>query len=135
MPWPLGGPAERHLPQDQETPGSNPASPGQVIPVTWGRYYAMASGWPSSKASASRPGDTRFEPCFSWSSCTSDLGPVSCHRRRRQSSDESSQYNRHSIIGTQQSEYHEALPSSVNDEVRCDCTFANNGNASRNSVC
>ena len=29
-----------------------------------------------------------------------------------------------------QTEYHKALPSSVNDEVRCDCMFANDGNAS-----
>ena len=27
-------------------------------------------------------------------------------------------------------EYHEALPSSANDEVRCDCTFTDDGNAS-----
>ena len=33
-------------------------------------------------------------------------------------------------IGTRHTEYHEALPSSKNDEVRCDCTFADEGNAS-----
>ena len=44
------------------------------------------------------------------------------HGGRRPSSDEFSQSNRHSTIGTRQTEYHEALPSSVNDEVRCDCT-------------
>ena len=27
-------------------------------------------------------------------------------------------------------EYHEALPSSANDGVRCDCTFTDDGNAS-----
>ena len=27
-------------------------------------------------------------------------------------------------------EYHEALPPSENDEVSCDCTFADDGNAS-----
>ena len=27
-------------------------------------------------------------------------------------------------------EYNETLPSSANDEVRCDCTFADDGNAS-----
>ena len=27
-------------------------------------------------------------------------------------------------------EYHEALASSANDEVRCDCTFADDGNVS-----
>ena len=30
----------------------------------------------------------------------------------------------------QQTEYYEALPSSANNEVRCDCKFANDGNAS-----
>ena len=34
-------------------------------------------------------------------------------------------HHRHST-----NEYHEALPSSANDEVRCDCTFADDGNAS-----
>ena len=33
-------------------------------------------------------------------------------------------------IGPRQTEYHEALPSSSNDEVRCDCKFADDGNAS-----
>ena len=33
-------------------------------------------------------------------------------------------------IGTLQTEYHEALLSSVNDEVRCDSTFTDDGNAS-----
>ena len=46
-----------------------------------------------------------------------------------------SQSNRHSTIGTRQTEYHEALPSSANDEVRCDCTFADDGNASWYSLC
>ena len=46
-----------------------------------------------------------------------------------------SQSNRHSTIGTRQTEYREALPSSANDEVRCDCTFADDGNASWYSVC
>ena len=41
-----------------------------------------------------------------------------------------SQSNRHSTIGTRQTVYHEALPSSANDEVRCDCTIADDGNAS-----
>ena len=35
-----------------------------------------------------------------------------------------------------QTEYHEALLLSANDEVvRCDCTFADDGNASCYSVC
>ena len=40
-----------------------------------------------------------------------------------------SQSNRHST-DTRQTESHEALPSSAKDEVRCDCTFADDGNAS-----
>ena len=43
---------------------------------------------------------------------------------------EVSQSNRHSTIGTRQTQYHEALPLSENDEVECDCTFADDGNAS-----
>ena len=35
-------------------------------------------------------------------------------------------HHRHST----KTEYHEALPSSANDEVMCDCTFADDGNAS-----
>ena len=46
-----------------------------------------------------------------------------------------SQSNRHSTIGTRQTESHEASPSSANDEMRCDCTFTYDGNASRYSVC
>ena len=46
-----------------------------------------------------------------------------------------SQSNHHSTIGTRQTECHEALPSSANDEARCDCTFADDGNASWYSVC
>ena len=57
------------------------------------------------------------------------------HGGRRPSSDEFSQFNRRSTIGTPQTEYHEALPSSTNDDVRCDCTFADNRNASRYLVC
>ena len=62
------------------------------------------------------------------------LGPVSWSLKtvkRRQFS----QSNRHSTIGTRQTEYIEAFPSSANDEVRCDCTFADDGNASWYSVC
>ena len=46
-----------------------------------------------------------------------------------------SQPNHHSTIGARQTEYHEALPSSVNNEVRCECTFAYDGNTSWYSVC
>ena len=48
---------------------------------------------------------------------------------------QSSQSNRNSTIGTRQTEYHEALSSSANDEVKCDCTFADDDNASWYSVC
>ena len=61
-------------------------------------------------------------------------GPVSCRPTTLQWR-QFSQSNRHSIIGTWQTEYHEALPSLANDEVRCDCTFADDGNASWYSVC
>ena len=40
-----------------------------------------------------------------------------------------SQFNRHSTIGTRQTQYHQALPLSANDKVRCDFTFADDGNA------
>ena len=54
------------------------------------------------------------------------------HEDRRPSSGDSfSLSNRHSTIGTRQTEYHEPLPSSANDEVRySDCTFTDDGNAS-----
>ena len=51
------------------------------------------------------------------------------HGGRRPSSDDSF-YNRQPFIGTLQTEYHEALPSSAKDEVRCDCTLTDDGNAS-----
>ena len=62
------------------------------------------------------------------------LGPVSW-RPTTVKWRQSSQSNRQSTIGTQQTEYHEALPSSANDEVKCDCTFADDGNVSWYSVC
>ena len=46
-----------------------------------------------------------------------------------------SQSNCRSTIGTQQTEYHEALPSSVKDVVRYDRAFDDDGNASWYSVC
>ena len=33
-------------------------------------------------------------------------------------------------LGPRQTEYHEVLPSSANGQVRYDCTFADEGNAS-----
>ena len=50
------------------------------------------------------------------------------HGGRRPSSDDS--FHSPTVIppiGTGQNEYHEALPSSSNVEVRCDCTFADDG--------
>ena len=48
---------------------------------------------------------------------------------------QSSQSNRHSTIGTRQTQYHEALPSSANVQSHLTSSFANNGNASWYSVC
>ena len=50
------------------------------------------------------------------------------HGGRRPSSEDN--FHSHSSIDTRQTVYHEALPSSANDEVWCDCTFADDGNAS-----
>ena len=41
-----------------------------------------------------------------------------------------SQSNRHSIIGTRQTEYHEVLPASANMQSHLTSSFANHGNAS-----
>ena len=62
------------------------------------------------------------------------LGPVSW-RRTTIKWQQFSQSNRHSAIGTRQAKYHEALPSSANDEVKYVCTFVDDGNASWYSVC
>ena len=40
-----------------------------------------------------------------------------------------SQSNRHSVSGTQQTEYHEALPSSVNVQSHLTSSFDDDGNA------
>ena len=63
-----------------------------------------------------------------------DLGPVSW-RPTTIKWWQFSQSNRHSTIGTRLSEYQEVLPLLANDEVRCDCMFANVGNASWYLVC
>ena len=46
-----------------------------------------------------------------------------------------SQSNRHSTIGTWQTEYHEALPSSANMQSHLTLLFTDNGNASWYSAC
>ena len=46
-----------------------------------------------------------------------------------------SQSSRHSTIGTRQTQYHEALPSSVNVQSHLTSSFAYDGNASWYSVC
>ena len=46
-----------------------------------------------------------------------------------------SQSNRHSAINTRQTQYHEALPSSVNVQSHLTSSFANDGNASWYWVC
>ena len=64
-----------------------------------------------------------------------DLGPVSW-RLTTVKWRQFSQSNRQYTISTQQTEYHEALPSSVNDdEMRCDCTFTDDRNTSWYLVC
>ena len=66
-----------------------------------------------------------------WCSCLSrsDQGPVSW-RPMTVKWRQSSQSNRHSTIGTQQTEYHEALPSSANVQSHFTSSFADDGNAS-----
>ena len=74
-------------------------------------------------------------PCGqAFASTVADLRPVSW-RPTTVKWRQSSQSNRHSTIGTRQIEYHEVLPSSANDKMRCDCTFTDDGNASQYSVC
>ena len=53
------------------------------------------------------------------------LGPVSW----RPTTVKWRQFSKSSRHSTRQTEYYEALPSSAYDEVRCDCTFADDGNA------
>ena len=81
------------------------------------------------------PGEVEMEkPCWRPLFQQAYQGPVSW-RPTTVKWRQFSQANRHSTIGTRQTEYHEALPSSANDEVRCDCTFADDGNASWYSAC
>ena len=75
--------------------------------------------WSGSKASDSR---------------VADQGPISW-RPTTVKWRQSSQSNRHSIIGTRQTEYYEELPSLADDEVRYDCTFADDDNASWYLAC
>ena len=63
-----------------------------------------------------------------------DQGPVSW-RPTTVKLRQFSQSNRHSIIGTRQIEYHEALLSSVNVQLHLTSSFADDGNASWYSVC
>ena len=62
------------------------------------------------------------------------LGPVSW-RPTTVKWRQSSQSNRHSTIGTRQTECHEALPSSANVQSHLTSSFADDGNASWYSVC
>ena len=66
----------------------------------------------------------------------SHLGPVSW-RPTTVKWRQFSQSNRYSTIDTRQTEYmyHETLPLSANDDLRWDCTFADDGNASWYWVC
>ena len=62
------------------------------------------------------------------------LGPVSW-RPTTVKWRQSSQCNRHSNIGTRQTDYHEALPSSANVQSHLTSSFADDGNTSWCSVC
>ena len=70
-----------------------------------------------------------------------DVSLTSCHqgsvswRPTTVNWQQSSQSNRHSTIGTRQTEYYEALPSSANVQSHLTSSFANDGNASWYSVC
>ena len=90
-----------------------------------------SANWPSYVSLLTPPGVQVKEPCRPFLKEQSDLTWGRFHGGRRPFS----QSNRHSTFGTRQTEYHEALPPSANDEVRCDCTFADDGNASWYSVC
>ena len=63
-----------------------------------------------------------------------DLGPVSW-RPTTVKWRQSSQSNRHSTIGTGQTEYHEVLPSLANVQSHLTSSFTDDGNASWYSVC
>ena len=63
----------------------------------------------------------------------SDLGPVAW-RPTTVKWRQSLQSNRHSTVGTRQTEYHEALPSTANVQSHL-TSFADDGNASWYSVC
>ena len=95
--------------------------------------WAYCREWNLGWAALTSAVDLLSSPCRSKSLETewqarqiSQLGPVSW-RPTTVKWRQFSQSNRHSPIGTRQTEYHEALPSSSNDEVRCDCTFADDG--------
>ena len=66
--------------------------------------------------------------------CDSDLGPVSW-RPTTVKWRQFSQSNRHSTIGTRQTQYHEALPSSANVQSHLTSSFTDDGNASWYWVC
>ena len=69
-----------------------------------------------------------------FATCLSVLGPVSW-RPTTVKWRQFSQSNRHSTIGTPQTEYHEALPSSANVQWHLTSSFTDDGNASWYSVC
>ena len=133
-----------YLTQSQYT-DTRPISPS-TDPKTQGTW--LGSHWiaNSQVTSMTRPGKIRtaqagFEPRISCSrgwrlthwaneavvlsvlmSVLRDQGQVSW-RPTTVKWRQSSQSNRHFTIGPRQTQYHETLPSSANDELRCDCTF------------
>ena len=62
------------------------------------------------------------------------LGPVSW-RMTTVKWQQFSQSNHHSTIGTRQTKYHEALPSSANVQSHLNSSFTDNGNTTRYLVC
>ena len=103
--------------------------------------------WHRGDWSASRAGDPRITPRFPrtgrtkhckrvlllWLPCQTPGARY--HGGRPPSSDDSFQSNRHSTIGTRQTEYHEALPSSANVQSHLTSPFTDDGNTSWYSVC
>ena len=85
------------------------------------RTAVQDSGPQTAAAAQGRAAETTLGV---WRAGSGSWRPTTVKRRQF------SQSNRHSTIGTRHTEYYEALPLSANDGVRCDCVFADDGNAS-----
>ena len=86
---------------------------------------SSASTWSSTVPSRTWPSRWVTHWCFT----PCHLGPVSW-RPTTVKWRQFSQSNRHSTIGTRQTEYHEALPLSVNMQSQLTSSFTDDGNAS-----